>query len=86
MLNTFENKIAVITGAANGIGAALAHGFARQGMTVVVADLDAAGAQKTATSIGSAAIANKSSKKEEDHGSRAESELTSDNEPDDDDD
>ena len=24
MLNTFENKIAVITGAANGIGAALA--------------------------------------------------------------
>ena len=57
MLNTFENKIAVITGAANGIGAALAHGFARQGMTVVVADLDASGAQKTATSIGDAAIA-----------------------------
>ena len=57
MLNTFENKIAVITGAANGIGAALAHGFARQGMTVVVADLDEAGAQKTATSIGTAAIA-----------------------------
>ena len=46
MLNTFENKIAVITGAATGIGAALAHGFAHQGMTVVVADLDAAGAAK----------------------------------------
>ena len=57
MLNTFENRIAVITGAANGIGAALAHGFARQGMTVVVADLDEAGAQKTAASIGTAAIA-----------------------------
>ena len=57
MLNTFENKIAVITGAANGIGAALAHGFARQGMTVVVADLDEVGAQKAAASIGTAAIA-----------------------------
>lgn len=57
MLNTFENSVAVITGAANGIGAALAEGFARQGMTVVVADIDESKAQATAMSISKTAIA-----------------------------
>lgn len=38
MLGRFNNKVAVITGAENGIGGALAKGFACQGMRIVVAD------------------------------------------------
>ncbi len=55
MLTEFKGKVAVITGAANGIGAALARGFAAEGMQVVVADLDEANAKKTADEIGDAA-------------------------------
>lgn len=39
-MDTFERKIAVVTGAASGIGEALARRFAREGMQVVAADLD----------------------------------------------
>ena len=35
-----ENKIAVITGGAQGIGAAIATRFAREGATVVIADVN----------------------------------------------
>ncbi len=52
MLNEFKDKVAVITGAGNGIGAALAKGFAAEGMLVVVADLDEVNAAKTAEAIG----------------------------------
>src|SRR3954447_7051200 len=41
----------VITGAASGIGRAIAHAFAEEGATVVVADLDHAGAMRTADEI-----------------------------------
>ena len=47
----------VITGAASGIGAALAFACAQRGATVIAADIDADGAGRTAASIGSAAIA-----------------------------
>ncbi len=57
MLTEFKDKVAVITGAANGIGAALARGFAAEGMRVVVADLDENNAKKTADDIGAAARA-----------------------------
>lgn len=40
-------RIAVVTGAASGIGRAIALGFARAGTTVVAADLDAEGAAAT---------------------------------------
>ena len=36
----FENKVAVVTGAAQGIGAAYARGLAAEGATVVVADVN----------------------------------------------
>jgi NAD(P)-dependent dehydrogenase (short-subunit alcohol dehydrogenase family) len=55
MLTEFQDKVAVITGAGGGIGAALARGFASEGMRVVVADIDEAGARATAQAIGEAA-------------------------------
>ena len=56
-MQDFENKVAVITGAASGIGAALAAGFSAEGAKVVVADIDLAGAAATADAIGDNAMA-----------------------------
>jgi acetoin reductase-like protein len=47
----FEGKIAIITGAASGMGRAMAHAFAHEGATVVVADLDEEGAQRVVGEI-----------------------------------
>ncbi len=44
-------RVAVVTGAASGIGRALAERFAEAGSAVVVADLDGAGAEAVAASI-----------------------------------
>jgi len=51
--NTFslEDKVAVVTGAASGIGAAIAEAFANAGALVYVADLNAAGADAQAERI-----------------------------------
>lgn len=50
-MKRLENKVAVITGAASGIGAATARLFAREGAKVVIADIQEALADKTATDI-----------------------------------
>ena len=42
-MTDFEGRVAIVTGAANGIGRATALAFAREGASVVVADVDSAG-------------------------------------------
>jgi 3-oxoacyl-[acyl-carrier protein] reductase len=49
---SFEGKIAIVTGAAQGIGRAIAETLARAGADVVVADLDPGRSQEAVESIG----------------------------------
>lgn len=53
----FENKIVVVTGAASGIGRAIATGFGSRGAAVVAVDRDAPGLTETVERIGAAASA-----------------------------
>lgn len=46
-----QGKVAIVTGGASGIGAAIATELSGQGVSVVVGDLDEAGAQTTADTI-----------------------------------
>jgi NAD(P)-dependent dehydrogenase (short-subunit alcohol dehydrogenase family) len=47
----FQGKVAVVTGAASGIGKALSGALARRGATVVLADIDEAGAKAAADAL-----------------------------------
>ena len=51
MKKTLEDRIAVVTGGAQGLGAAICLRLAQEGAHVVVADLNLEGAEETATSI-----------------------------------
>ena len=46
-----ENKVAIVTGGGKGIGAAICAAFAKEGASVVVADLDLAAAKEVAQSL-----------------------------------
>src|SRR5262245_19763644 len=46
-----ENKVAVVTGAASGIGKEIARTFAREGAKVVIADLNQQGADAAAKEL-----------------------------------
>jgi NAD(P)-dependent dehydrogenase (short-subunit alcohol dehydrogenase family) len=50
----FADQVAIVTGAGNGIGLALAHAFAAEGATVVVADINAASGQRAVEEISAA--------------------------------
>ena len=47
-----QNKTAIVTGGARGIGAAIASCFAREGAKIVIADIDAETGQRVAADIG----------------------------------
>lgn len=49
-----QDRVAVVTGAANGLGQAIARRLAEEGARVVLGDLDASGLENTAASIMSA--------------------------------
>ena len=50
-MGRFDDKVAIVTGAAGGIGEAYARGLAAEGAAVVVADLDQERGEKTAVDI-----------------------------------
>jgi NAD(P)-dependent dehydrogenase (short-subunit alcohol dehydrogenase family) len=46
-----KGRVAVVTGAGSGLGAAMAMGFAQVGVTVIAADVNTAGAEATVSTI-----------------------------------
>ena len=55
-MNRFKGRVAVVTGAAWGIGAATARRLAEEGARVAIADVDGDGAAQAAVRIGRAAM------------------------------
>src|SRR5208282_468604 len=52
-----RDKVAIITGAARGIGKAIAERYVKEGGKVVIADLNEEGAKTVATALGPTALA-----------------------------
>lgn len=60
-----ENKVCIITGAASGIGLAIAESFAKDGATLVMADINEAKLQEEATRLGGSYLKTDLSKSED---------------------
>lgn len=55
-MGKLENRVAVVTGAAQGIGRAIADKLTQEGAAVVVADLNGEGAERAARELGGSAV------------------------------
>jgi NAD(P)-dependent dehydrogenase (short-subunit alcohol dehydrogenase family) len=55
-MEQIDGRVAVVTGAAGGIGLGMAQAFAEAGMKVVLADVDAARLEQAATTLGAAEV------------------------------
>ncbi len=55
-MNRFEGRVAIVTGAARGIGAAIAKRVGAEGATVAAVDINEEGARSTAEEIGGSAF------------------------------
>jgi len=56
-MHRFENRVAVVSGAAQGIGKAVAERLASEGATIACVDINGAGAEATAKALGGMAFA-----------------------------
>jgi NAD(P)-dependent dehydrogenase (short-subunit alcohol dehydrogenase family) len=65
MTGRLEGKVAIVTGAGRGIGAATARLMAAEGAKVVVADVDTEGAASVVEAIGDAAVARQADVRDE---------------------
>ena len=50
-MDPFKHRVAVVTGAAGGIGGALARAFAERGVRLALADVDASGLERLAKEL-----------------------------------
>jgi NAD(P)-dependent dehydrogenase (short-subunit alcohol dehydrogenase family) len=57
VLGRLEGKVALVTGAGQGIGRAIARRYVAEGASVVIADINEPGAVATAQELGDAALA-----------------------------
>jgi NADP-dependent 3-hydroxy acid dehydrogenase YdfG len=55
-MDRIEGRVAVVTGAAGGIGLGMAQAFAEAGMKIVLADIDAGRLEQAATTLGTADV------------------------------